>query len=37
MLVKEQYEKLTQKSPDEWTVMVKDSKGSHDGCGTGRT
>jgi len=31
MLVKEQYEKLTQKSPDEWTVMVKDSKGSHDG------
>jgi len=31
MLVKEQYETLTQTTPDEWTVMVKDSTASHDG------
>jgi hypothetical protein len=31
ILVKEQYEALTQSTPDEWTIMVKDSKGSHDG------
>jgi hypothetical protein len=30
MLVKEQYPELT-KPLDEWTIMVKDAKGSHDG------
>ncbi len=31
MMVKEQYQKITNKNPDEWTIMVKDSKGSWDG------
>jgi hypothetical protein len=31
MLVKEQYQKITQKHPDEWTIMVKDHTGSWDG------
>src|SRR4029077_6192924 len=31
MLVKEQYQTLTQPRPDEWTIMVKDHTGSWDG------
>jgi hypothetical protein len=31
MLVKEQYQTLTQKQPDEWTIMAKDHTGSWDG------
>jgi len=31
MLVKEQYQTMKQKQPDEWTIMVKDRAGSWDG------
>lgn len=31
MLVKEQYQKITEEQPDEWTIMVKDHAGSWDG------
>ena len=31
MLVKEQYQEITEPQPDEWTIMVKDHAGSWDG------
>ena len=31
ILVKEQYQTVSQKQPDEWTIMVKDRAGSWDG------